>query len=197
MEKIYNVSDFAEKIGKSVKTLQRWDREGILKSYRSPTNRRYYTETQYLEFMGKTKTSDKVNVIYARVLRKKQHNALYEQSEFVRKICMSKGISISKIYTDYGSGLDYKRPSWNNLINDCVNGKISKIFISNKDRFVRFGYDWICGFLKYHYDVDIIDMGNIESSHNEEILSDMMEISNILSEELQGDLSCKFGVKKK
>ena len=50
MEKIYNVTEFAEMIGKSVKTLQRWDREGILVAYRSPSKRRYYTHAQYLEY---------------------------------------------------------------------------------------------------------------------------------------------------
>ncbi|MGN0465540.1 MAG: MerR family DNA-binding transcriptional regulator, partial [Lachnospiraceae bacterium] len=37
-------------MGVSVKTLQRWDREGILKANRTPTNRRYYTYEQYLPF---------------------------------------------------------------------------------------------------------------------------------------------------
>ena len=36
--------DFAEKIGVTVKTLQNWDNDGILKAQRTPTNRRYYTE---------------------------------------------------------------------------------------------------------------------------------------------------------
>ena len=39
----YKPKDFAELVCVSVKTLQCWDREGILKSNRSPTNRRYYT----------------------------------------------------------------------------------------------------------------------------------------------------------
>ena len=52
MEKIYNVTQFAEMIGKSVKTLQKWDRDGVLKAYRSPSNRRYYTHRQYLDYIG-------------------------------------------------------------------------------------------------------------------------------------------------
>ena len=36
--------DFAEKIGVTVKTLQNWDNNGILKAQRTPTNRRCYTE---------------------------------------------------------------------------------------------------------------------------------------------------------
>jgi putative resolvase len=46
-EKIYNVREFANLIGVSVKTLQRWDREGILKAKRKVSNRRYYTEDHH------------------------------------------------------------------------------------------------------------------------------------------------------
>ena len=37
---------------KSVNTLQKWDRKGILPAFRSPTNRRYYTHEQYLAYRG-------------------------------------------------------------------------------------------------------------------------------------------------
>ena len=40
----YKPQDFAEMLGVSVKTLQRWDREGKLKAFRTPTDRRYYTD---------------------------------------------------------------------------------------------------------------------------------------------------------
>jgi predicted site-specific integrase-resolvase len=48
----YKPKDFAEFINVSVKTLQRWDRDGILIANRTPTNRRYYTYDQYLQFRG-------------------------------------------------------------------------------------------------------------------------------------------------
>lgn len=41
------------KIGKSTQTLQRWDREGILKAHRSKTDRRYYTHDQNLCFSSR------------------------------------------------------------------------------------------------------------------------------------------------
>ena len=44
----YKPKDFAELIGVSVKTLHRWDREGILEVNRTPTDRRYYAYDQYL-----------------------------------------------------------------------------------------------------------------------------------------------------
>ena len=52
MEKTYNVSEAAEKIGVSVKTLQRWDRDGKLVSSRTPSNRRFYTESQLREILN-------------------------------------------------------------------------------------------------------------------------------------------------
>ena len=50
--KIYKPKEFAELLGVSVKTLQRWDKKGLLVAYRTPTNRRYYTHEQYIEYMG-------------------------------------------------------------------------------------------------------------------------------------------------
>lgn len=52
MEKTYNVSEASEKIGVSVKTLQRWDRDGKLVANRTPSNRRFYTESQMMEVLN-------------------------------------------------------------------------------------------------------------------------------------------------
>ena len=66
----YKPKDFAELLGVSVKTLQRWDREGILKAKRTPTNRRYYTYDQYLQFKGINIENDNCQiVIYAEYLQ--------------------------------------------------------------------------------------------------------------------------------
>ena len=66
----YKPKDFAELLGVSVKTLQRWDREGILKAKRTPTNRRYYTYDQYLQFKGiNTENDNRQIVIYAEYLQ--------------------------------------------------------------------------------------------------------------------------------
>jgi putative resolvase len=43
---MYTVSQFAKRVGVVVKTLQRWDRQGILKARRTITNRRYYTDVE-------------------------------------------------------------------------------------------------------------------------------------------------------
>ncbi len=50
--KVKKPKDFAKLLGVSLKILQRWNREGTLKANRTPTNRRYYTYDQYLQFKG-------------------------------------------------------------------------------------------------------------------------------------------------
>ena len=57
--KIYRLNEFAKLIGKSVQTLQRWDREGVFKAHRNKTNRRYYTHDQYLEYIGQKASPEK------------------------------------------------------------------------------------------------------------------------------------------
>ena len=63
--KNYSIGEFAKKIGVSVNTLQRWDRDGILIANRTPTNRRYYTDEQ-LDHYGKNNGSnleEKISII--------------------------------------------------------------------------------------------------------------------------------------
>ena len=101
----YKPKDFAELLGVSVKILQRWDREGTLKANRTPTDRRYYTYNQYLQFKG-------INteiVIYARVSTRNQKDDLQNQVSFLRQFCNAKGIIVDQCMEDYGSGLNYNR----------------------------------------------------------------------------------------
>ena len=52
----YKPHEFAEKIGVSVSTLQRWDRDGLLPANRTPAGRRYYTSSDVEEYF---RTTDK------------------------------------------------------------------------------------------------------------------------------------------
>ncbi len=158
--KNYKPSEFAELIGVSVKTLQRWDRENILKSYRTPTNRRYYTYDQYLKFKGIDSTESDMReiVIYARVSTRNQKDDLKNQVEFLKSFCNGRGFIVDRCIEDYGSGLNYNRKLWNQLLDDVMNQKIKTIIITNKDRFIRFGYDWFEKFcLKYNTSIIVVN----------------------------------------
>lgn len=182
----YKPKDFAALVGVSVSTLQRWDRENILKAYRSPTNRRYYTYEQYLEFKGIKKAEDTRNVIiYARVSTRNQKDDLKNQITFLKQFCNSRGMIVDRCIEDYGSGLNYNRKEWNCLLDEVMENKVKTIVISNKDRFIRFGYDWFEKFCN-KFNTEIIVVNNEELSPNEELVQDIVSILHVFSCRLYG-----------
>ena len=177
----YKPKDFAELLGVSVKTLQRWDRDGILKANRTPTDRRYYTYDQYLQFKGiQTENDIRDTVIYARVSTRNQKDDLQNQVEFLKQFCNAKGIIVNQCVEDFGSGLNYNRKKWNRLLDEVMANKIKTIVISNKDRFIRFGYDWFEKFCE-KFNTKIIIVNNETLSPNEELVQDIISILHVFS----------------
>ena len=164
----YKPKDSAELLGVSVKTLQRWDREGTLKANRTPTDRRYYTYDQYLQFKGiNTENGNRQTVIYARVSTRNQKDDLQNQVTFLRQFCNAKGIIVDQYIEEYGSGLDYNRIKWNQLLDEVMEQKIKTIIVTHKDRFVRFGYDWFEKFCM-KFNTTIVAVNNEGLSPQEE-----------------------------
>lgn len=181
----YKPKEFAELINVSVKTLQRWDREGILKAHRSPTDRRYYTYDQYLEYKGIKNKQGRKTVIYTRVSTPTQKDDLANQVKFLKEFANARGIIIDEVVEDLGSGLNYNRKKWNRLLDDCMKNEVETIMISHKDRFIRFGYDWFERFLA-KFDVKVIIAKNEEHSPQEELVQDIISILHVFSCRLYG-----------
>ena len=192
----YKPGDFAELLGVSVKTLQRWDREGILKANRTPTDRRYYTYDQYLQFKGiKTEKDNRQTVIYARVSTRNQKEDLQNQVTFLRQFCNAKGMIVDQCIEEYGSGLSYNRKKWNQLLEEVMEQKIKTIVVTHQDRFIRFGYDWFERFCeKFHTMIVIVN--NEELSPQEELVQDMISILHVFSCRLYGLRKYKNQIKR-
>ena len=192
----YKPKDFAELLGVSVKTLQRWDRDGILKANRTPTDRRYYTYDQYLQFKGiQTENDIRDTVIYARVSTRNQKDDLQNQVEFLKQFCNAKGIIVNQCVEDFGSGLNYNRKKWNKLLDEVMANKIKTIVISNKDRFIRFVYDWFEKFCE-KFNTKIIIVNNETLSPNEELVQDIISILHVFSCRLYGLRKYKNQIKE-
>lgn len=172
--------EFGERIGKSVKTLQRWDRKGILTAYRTPTDRRYYTEDQINKYFGTSPRDGRVNVIYARVSTANQKDDLRNQVSFLKQFVNARGIITEEPITDVGSGLNYKRPKWNRLLDRVMDGKIDTIYIAYPDRFIRFGYDWFESFCA-KFDTKIVVVNNRDLSPEQELTEDLINIIHVFS----------------
>lgn len=177
--------EMAERLGVTVRTLQIWDKKGILKAYRTPTNRRYYTEEQYLEYTGQSLQSKRLNVAYARASNNSQKDDLKNQISFIRQYVNAKGVILDDTITEIGSGLDYNRKKWNELLEKVMQNEIDTIYITYKDRFVRFGYEWFERLCKIH-DTKIVVLNNVETSPTQEMIDDMVSIEHVFSGRLSG-----------
>lgn len=201
MQAIYNVTQFGNIIGVKVKTLQKWDREGILKAYRTPTNRRYYTHQQVLDYLGEGDPNPAIDVIYGRVSSHGQKEDLKNQLDFVAEWCHREGISIGNVFSDIGSGLNFNRKDWNRLIDECFEGHIRNIYVSHKDRFIRFGFDWLQDMLKTKLNVNLIAINDVVSSPEDELVQDLITIIHVFSCRIYGlrkykkAIAKEFGVK--
>ena len=174
--KHYKTGEFAKLISVSNMTLNRWDKEGKLVAYRTPTNRRFYTEEQLQTYLGNRKEEPKrKNVGYARVSTLNQKSQLQNQKDFIEIYSLSQGYIIDEIIEDIGSGLNYNRPNWNKLLKEVENNKIDKIFITYKDRFIRFGFEWFENFCN-NYNTEIIVLNQSTTSPEQELAEDLMSI---------------------
>lgn len=180
------LNEMAKRLNVSVKTLQRWDREGILVAKRTPTDRRYYTEDQYLEYIGSSTKSKRKTIAYVRVSSVNQKDDLRNQITFIRNYVNAKGEILDDVIEDIGSGLNYNRKHWNDLLlNQITKGEIEKIYITYKDRFVRFGFDWFERFCN-HYNCEIVVINNPDTSPQKELIDDLISIIHVFSDRING-----------
>ena len=177
--------DMASRLNVSVRTLQRWDNEGILTAQRTPTNRRYYTEDQARQYLHPAETIRRMKIAYARVSNVGQKEDLKNQVTFLRDYVNNKGEILDDVLTDIGSGLNYKRKKWNDLLEMVMESKVDTIYITYKDRFVRFGYDWfeqLC--LKFN--TKIVILNNPDLSPQQEMVEDLVSIIHVFSCRIYG-----------
>lgn len=80
-------------------------------------------------------------------------------------------------YTDKASGLNEKRKGLDRLLNDAEQGKISTVYITNRDRLTRFGYEYLERLLKLN-DVRLISLHEAVSPPHpqEELIRDFMSL---------------------
>lgn len=183
MNKTYKIGEFAKLTGYSVNSLQRLDREGKFKAKRTVTDKRYYTEEDLELFLtGQIKQKEeRVSVGYCRVSSINQKSDLKQQEEYVYSYTLVKGVILEELYSDIGSGLNYKRKNWNILLQRVINKEIDKIYITYKDRFIRFGFEWfeqLCN----DNGTQIIVLNQKQTSLEEELTEDLLTILHVFSE---------------
>jgi len=194
---MYSTGKFAKLINRHVRTLQNWDNLGLLKpdTY-TPKGRKQYSHEQYLNFINKPiSNTPKENIIYARVSSFNQKNDLKQQINYIENYCTNNQIHIDKLYTDIGSGLNYNRKNFINLVHKITSNEVNNLIIAHKDRLTRFGFELIQELAK-KYNTNIIIIDKIETTPQEEMVNDLMSIIHVFSSRLYGLRKYKNKIKE-
>ncbi len=181
--------EFAEKLGVTVKTLQRWDKSGKLKAKRTPSNHRYYTEDDLAVAKGiKCSPAKRKNIIYCRVSSSKQKAELENQRLAMERFCLAKGLVVDQVITEIGGGLNFKRREFLKLIYNSIDGEVETIVVAHKDRLCRFAFDLIESLVS-RSGCDIIVANQVNLSPHQELTEDLLAIVHCFSCRLYGSRS--------
>lgn len=182
--KRYKVGEFAKFLNVTVKTLQNWDKQGTLKAYRTPTNQRFYTEEQLNQVLNFSNDNQGekygLKIGYCRVSTPNQKNNLENQEEYLRSYTNAKGVILDEVLTDIGSGIDYNRKNFNKILELVEAKEVSEIYVTYKDRFVRFGFEWFNNFCEKH-GAKIIILNQPSTSPEQELAEDLLNIATVFS----------------
>ena len=182
--KRYKVGEFAKLLNVTVKTLQNWDKQGTLKAYRTPTNQRFYTEEQLNQVLNLSNNNQNkkqgLKIGYCRVSTHNQKNSLENQEEYLRSYTNAKGVILDEVFTDIDSGINYSRKNFNKILELVEAGEISEIYVTYKDRFVRFGFEWFNTFCEKH-GAEIIVLNQPSTSPEQELAEDLLNIVTVFS----------------
>ncbi|GAB1538669.1 IS607-like element ISTko1 family transposase [Scytonema sp. NUACC21] len=176
----------AQRLGVCSKTLERWEKEGKIKAYRTQGGQRRYD----IDSIINIRPSDKPTVLYARVSSHSQKSELERQIEFL--ISNYPGCEVIK---DIGSGLNFKRKGLLALLERVLSGDIGMVVVANKDRLCRFGFDLIA-WLAERSGCKVLVLNNNILSPEREMLEDVLAIIHVFSCKLYGLKKYKQKIKE-
>lgn len=159
------------------KTLRIWDKEGKIRTIRTPSNIRRYNNIDVQNIIGCNKSiMEKEKICYARVSSRKQIDDLKRQKDFFRQ-----KYPTYNLVTDVGSGINWKRKGLKTLLDRSMQGNISEIVVAHRDRLCRFAFElleWI--FERNGVKLVVLDEEKDHSS-DKELTDDILSIIHIYS----------------
>ena len=189
MEITINATKAAKLLGVTVKTLQRWDREGRLKpAARSGSNRRLYTESQIREFSGLSRNAGEGPVravAYCRVSCAAQKPDLANQRRVLEEFCMTKGMANVEFVEEIGGGLNFSRKHFLSLMDAVGRGEVKTLILAHRDRLVRFGFEWFAHHAKTN-GCEVLVLNQERLSPEQEMTQDLTTIVHCFSSRLYG-----------
>lgn len=189
----YTAGEVAKLLGVHVKTVQVWDRTGVLPFSRTHTNRRILPKNKIIELLDsrgllyKDEKANKRDVIYARVSSDEE----MAKGDLDRQVMfLVNSISDLKnplILSEVGSGLNDKREKLLQLIEMIFKKEVDRVFVTHRDRLTRFGFHYLEAICKNQgVSITVVKDISKEKSIQEELTEDMMALTAFFSGKLYG-----------
>lgn len=174
-------------LGVTVKTVQRWEREGrLIPVARTDSNRRLYTEEQIQEFLGlKSAQIPTRQVAYCRVSSTAQKPDLANQRCVLEEFAVAKGLANVEFIEEVGGGLNFKRKRFLALMDAVGRREIKTLILAHRDRLTRFGFDWFEHYASTN-GCEILVLNQERLSPKQEMVQDLMTIVHCFSSRLYG-----------
>ena len=188
MEKrLVKIGEAAQLLGCSISTLRKWEATGELLPARKTAGGTRYYATADLIGLG---DADAPTVCYARVSSHDQKDDLERQHGMLEAYCAAKGWR-SEVIKDLGSGMNYRKPGLNRLLEMILRKQMRRLVITHKDRLLRFGSELVFA-LCAHQQIEIVIIHKGEQpTFEEELAKDVLEIITVFSARLYGSRSKK------
>ncbi len=188
MEKRFvKIGEAAQLLGVSISTLRKWEDTGELIPARKTAGGTRFYATADLLGLG---DADAPTVCYARVSSHDQKDDLERQHALLEAYCAAKGWR-SEVIKDLGSGMNYRKPGLNRLLEMILRKQMRRLVITHKDRLLRFGSELVFA-LCAHQQIEIVIIHKGEQpTFEEELAKDVLEIITVFSARLYGSRSKK------
>jgi len=187
-KKYIKLSEYAKNNNICYRTAFNHWQKGILDGKQLPTGTILIESDDYDEIK---KDGDLKVVTYARVSSSENKNNLNAQSDRLVNYCNAKGYKVFEAVKEIGSGLNDNRKKLERILND---DSIDIIVVEHKDRFARFGINYINQVLeKNNRKIEIIN--NIESDESD-LMQDFVSIITSFTARLYGKRRSKKKTEK-
>nr|ATZ76192.1 IS607 family transposase OrfA [uncultured euryarchaeote] len=181
----------AKELGVHPDTLRRWEVEGrIVPAERTAGGRRRYDLAKLHHLAPRQTPSARATIAYARVSTNGQKDDLVRQVALLESFCAANGW-IYEVISDMGSGLNYHKRGLKQLISRICSGEVGRLVLSHKDRLLRFGSELVFSLCE-HFGVEVVIINASEdSTFEEDLANDVIEIVTVFSARLYGSRSHK------